>query len=529
MIGSWMMAVSLLGLAGEDGARNTGGNSPVFVRTFEERKPFEGTSPTGPGIRVLAGEGRAGTAGLVIEREPASGSGSAMVSWSLPIEKLRGARVRVEAFARAEGVSPPPKSWNGIKVMLHVRGAGDEWPQAPIDAGSFGWSRVGFTATIPDDSKSADLALGLEQVTGRVVLDDVRISILSPRRTAATPAANATAAEARPGHGRLRGVMIGTKVDADDLTTLARSYGANHVRWQLLWDGFPNGPADTATAEEYDRWLGRELDRLARLLTVCRREGISVLIDVHTPPGGREQGTSVMKMFRKPEHQAHFLRVWDRIAGRFHDDPAVWGYDLVNEPVVGMIPDGVKTWPELALEAAKRIRAIDRGKAIIVEPTPWGSPEGLDDFEPLPGIDGVVYSVHMYQPHHFTHQGVYDNPGRVSYPGVIDGKPWDKAAIRRALEPARRFERDFHVPIYIGEFSVIRWAPGASGRDWLRDVIEVMEEYRWDWAYHAYREWDGWSFEHGPDRNDHTRSPSLTDRGALLKSYFERNPRQPRP
>ncbi len=108
---------------------------------------------------------------------------------------------------------------------------------------------------------------------------------------------------------------------------------------------------------------------------------------------------------------------------------------------------------------------------------------------------------------------------------MIDGRHWDKTAIRQALEPARRFEQDYHVPIYIGEFSAIRWAPGSSARDWLRDVIDVMEEYHWDWAYHAYREWDGWSFEHGSDRNDHRRSPSLTDRGTLLKSYFARNPK----
>ena len=129
----------------------------------------------------------------------------------------------------------------------------------------------------------------------------------------------------------------------------------------------------------------------------------------------------------------------------------------------------------------------------------------------------------MYKPHAFTHQGVHDNPVGPTYPGVIGGRAWDKEEVRRALEPARRFERDFGVPIYIGEFSAIRWAPGTSARDYLRDLIDVMEEYGWDWAYHAYREWPGWSFEHGPDPKDDRPSASPTDRGLLLKSYFERN------
>ncbi|WP_165069282.1 glycoside hydrolase family 5 protein [Paludisphaera rhizosphaerae] len=520
MLGTLAVAASLV-LLGDSG--------PVFSRSFDEAKPLEGASASKDGARVEKGAGRSGTSALVVDRPASAGAGSTSVRWSLPVEKLRGTRVRVEAYVKADDVAKPPKSYNGVKVMLHLKGgAGDEWPQAPVDTGSFGWTRVGFTRAVPDDASSVDLTLGLEATTGRVAFDDVTLTILPPRRPAVA-SASASKPDPRHGPGRLRGVMIGTKVDADDLRDLARKYGANHVRWQLLWGGFPNGPADKATPAEYDRWLDGELDRLARLTPVCRQEGITVLIDVHTPPGGREQGTSVMGMFRKAEHQEHFLKVWEKIAKRFRDDPVVWGYDLVNEPVLGMLPDGLRNWPELALEAARRVRAIDQKKAIIVEPAPWGGPDGLDDFEPLPGIDGVVYSVHMYLPHKFTHQGVHGNPTGLSYPGVIEGKRWDKEDLRRALEPARRFERDYNVPIYIGEFSAIRWAPGSSARDYLRDVIDIMEEYGWDWAYHAYREWPGWSFEHTSNPDDPKPSPTLTDRGALLKSYFARNPRPAAP
>ena len=45
-----------------------------------------------------------------------------------------------------------------------------------------------------------------------------------------------------------------------------------------------------------------------------------------------------------------------------------------------------------------------------------------------------------------------------------------------------------------GEFSVINWAKG--GDRYLADMIELFEEYGWDWAYHAFREWDAWSIEH---------------------------------
>ncbi|MDI9385891.1 MAG: cellulase (glycosyl hydrolase family 5), partial [Verrucomicrobiota bacterium] len=87
--------------------------------------------------------------------------------------------------------------------------------------------------------------------------------------------------------------------------------------------------------------------------------------------------------------------------------------------------------------------------------------------------------------------------------------------------PVRVFQRAYNVHIYVGEFSAIRWAPGAV--DYLRDCIELFEEYDWDWSYHAYREWDGWSVEHGDDPEDRARTQEPSDRMRLLLEWFARN------
>ena len=60
-------------------------------------------------------------------------------------------------------------------------------------------------------------------------------------------------------------------------------------------------------------------------------------------------------------------------------------------------------------KTAKAIRVIDPQRAIIVEPAPWGGPGGLRDFAPI-DVPNVVYSVHMYEPHAFTHQGFMTRP-----------------------------------------------------------------------------------------------------------------------
>ena len=76
-------------------------------------------------------------------------------------------------------------------------------------------------------------------------------------------------------------------------------------------------------------------------------------------------------------------------------------------------------------------------------------PPGLNQFKPSE-VPGVVYSIHMYLPHAFTHQGVFspDAP-EYSYPGEIEGVMWDKAQLEAALKPAMDFQKTYNVHIYI--------------------------------------------------------------------------------
>lgn len=82
------------------------------------------------------------------------------------------------------------------------------------------------------------------------------------------------------------------------------------------------------------------------------------------------------------------------------------------------------------------------------------------------------------------------------------------------------FQRKYNVPIFVGEFSVICWAKG--GEKYLSDMIEFMEEYGWDWTYHAFREWGGWSVEHSAEKPfEFKRSASNPRKDVLLKALKE--------
>lgn len=470
---------------------------------------------------VSLAPGPGGSQAVFVEQRTPGGAAS--VRFALPPEKIRGARLRCRARIKAEDVSPPPQPHNGVKFMLQlVAPEGTRWPQRNGVSGTFDWKTLEFKADVPADLSQAWLVLGLESATGKAGFDDVRLTIdVPPRDRAGRPPAGPP----YKGHSlpRLRGAMIHTKASEADLRVLGGEWKANHVRWQLTWGGFPRSPADQGDLPAYDAWLEGVLAHMDGLLPVCEEVGLLVLVDLHTPPGGRNDAHEC-RIFHEKRFQDKFLEVWEKIARRYRGRKAIWGYDLVNEPVEGDVGEGLMDWPQLAEAAARKIRAIDPGRAIIVEPAPWGGPEVISHFAPI-DVPNVVYSVHMYLPHKFTHQGVYDNPAGLEYPGVIQGVRWDKERLRLALKPALDFQRDYGVHMYVGEFSAIRWAPGESAFNYLRDVIEILEEHGWDWAYHAFREWDGWSVEHGGDPKDRARAKTPTSRQQLLMSWFSKNAR----
>jgi hypothetical protein len=197
-------------------------------------------------------------------------------------------------------------------------------------------------------------------------------------------------------------------------------------------------------------------------------------------------------MFSDKRYQDKLISVWDTIARRYKGRPVVYAYDLLNEAVEGVVAPGLMNWRDLATQAAIAVRTVDPGKPVVFEPSPWGGPDGFDSLIPL-DIDRVIYSFHMYKPHKFTHQDVYGDAPDLNYPGIIDGIMYDKETLRQEMAPAIDFQNDFNAHIYVGEFSAIRWAPDNSAYRYLSDVIDLFEEYGWDWSYHAFREWDGWS------------------------------------
>lgn len=514
----WTFCVVLLAACPAWAAERLPQGQVFFATDFEGPNALQGWA--GPGVLEA---GREGGQSLAVQRR-GDVAGSAMKRLVLPVEKMRGHVVRFSAWVKAEGISKKPQPWNGVKFMAPtVTSAGRDWPAVNFEEGSFDWRRASFTARVPDDAQEVALTLGLEAVTGKAWFDDVQVVVWKPIPRLRPRAA---AGPVYKGHDlpRLRGAMVSPNVNEESLRVFGKDWNANLIRYQLIRHGPVRDPLDLAA---YDRWLASAQEQLDRVLPWCEKYGLKVVVDLHSPPGGRVvsgggYAGSDFGLFSNAACQRRFVELWQQMARRYKDQKAIWGYDLANEPVDDSVAEDLADWQQLALQTARAVRAIDPDRTIIVEPARWGGPDGFRELEPL-DVPKVVYSVHMYVPGEFTHQGVHNNKVGHRYPGEINGRHWDKAALEGALKPVIDFQKAYGVHIYVGEFSAIRWAPDQSAHRYLADLIDIFEAHDWDWSYHAFREWSGWSVEHGSDRQDQRPSPTPTDRQRLLQFWFSKN------
>jgi len=514
MKGSWIVPLLALLLY-------TSGWAEPFVLNYRFDGPGRQEYPVGKLVK-----GYQDTTSLLIENTNVARAESLQLK--LPTDKLAGQLVTFSAMVKAENVSQPDINWKGIKVMLVYESEhGKQHPHVRFGTGSFDWTAGSETLRIPSGITKATLVLGLQQVTGKVWFDDVSI------RAGKLDLGGQRLKEKFIGHDlpRLRGVMHGPRFNEEDIRVLAEEWKANQVRWQLNWVPMRKAEEWARDMDGYEKWLQGALAELDKAMDACDKHGLMMLVDLHCPPGGRADG-GVCRMFSEQRYQDKLIEVWDRIARQCKGRKCVYAYDLINEPVEPKTGATI-TWKELATMVIDTIRAVDPDKPVVYEPGPWGGCAGFDQLTPL-DRKKVIYSFHMYKPHSFTHQGTRTTPMGVNYrttpmgvnyPGIAEGFHWDKQRLREAMAPAIEFQQAYNVHMYVGEFSAARWAPDNSAYRYLRDLIELFEELGWDWSYHAYREADVWSVEHGPVKKDRSPSKIQIDREKLLRDWFEKNRR----
>ena len=446
----------------------------------------------------------------------------------LDIAEWDGRPIGASIVASGERIAKPIHWYTGLKFQFEYEDLlSGEWsyPNTPNRLGDFPQQTIRVADLVAGTTRSkARMMIGLQETSGRAVFDlsTLRIGepvplwpitnqtlkcaysdrIISHRGTKAqretapnNQSKNLCGSVALCEKDVFRGVMSPSQeMTLDDFDTL-QSWGATLIRYQMgrNW----NAQKVTPDLGEYDRWLKTRLDHFdSFVLPQAVARGMKVVIDMHEVPGMKNEFNE-WNILHDPAVAEHFIETWRRIARRFKGREGIYGYDLWNEPMqIGEAAPGCDFWT-LQKRAAEAIREIDPEIPIIVECNGQDSPWAYGCFSPLE-LTNIIYQVHMYLPLAYTHQGVMWKQGDTYRPYPDESKGWNKDYLRAGLRPVREFQLRHGAKIYCGEFSAVAWAPGAD--QYLRDCIDIFEEYGWDWSYHAFREWEGWSVEQeGPN------------------------------
>ena len=461
----------------------------------------------------------------------------------LPVEQFRGKKIWISAEAKADGLrlSERKQSYFGFKFMLKVttpqKSFYPEWYSG--NRTDFDWKNIGFFFSVPQDATSIELFAGVQNIHGKVAFRNIKVEEVNDFYIPPYQLPKGFQCQYSPevaSRAIRRGVMSPPpwKITEKDLEELA-SWGANLIRWQIIPANRGKTLSDPA---EFERWYEGQLTLLEKFLPILERLDIAVIVDMHMPPGGRYKHTSEslppgaikqaaaystqFRMFMEKQYLDCFVRIWEKTAHRLKGKKIIWGYDLCNEPCQSA---EVKfNYLDCQYRAAKAIRQIDPEIPLIVESNGMCSTAGYTYLKPLP-FKNIIYQFHFYHPGEYTHQGTTAESmadvrkGKlISYQQCFKNGAGD---MEKALAPVLDFQKKYDAIIFCGEFSAIRWAPGAA--DYLRDLIGLFEKYGFSWTYHAFREWHGWSVEHDTDVNNTAPVDKITDRKQILLDYFRKN------
>lgn len=196
-------------------------------------------------------------------------------------------------------------------------------------------------------------------------------------------------------------------VDEKAITDL-KSLGFNSVRVPFHYDLFW---ADVGVKNDGFEYLDR-------VVMWCRTHQIYVLLDMHAAPGYQNPGDhcdNVNSDAKQPRNSVQFwdgdhveiaAKVWRHIASHYRNEPTIWGYDLINEPVP---LDGreFELLPSM-ITMRNAIREVDTNHIIVAEGSWWGSDLGKLDWTDAKvqakcGVSSawdrnLVYQLHHYGP-----------------------------------------------------------------------------------------------------------------------------------
>ena len=285
--------------------------------------------------------------------------------------------------------------------------------------------------------------------------------------------------------------------------------GVNVVRLLFIWEAFE---------PERDKYDESYLAYYTNLVDALGARGMHVIVDIHQdafsryatqgcgdgfpawtvgdeddreqPDNGRRCVSWGIQMVLDPQTQQlwrdfyanvngvrdRYLALLERVAEQLADNPAVLGYDMMNEPG----GDEADEIAPLYEDAARRVRAHDANAVLFVSPGALTSAGARTEL-PRPTFDNFVYAPHYYDA------------------AVSQLQRWLGTSL---ADPVRQMDEQaaaFNAPLFVGEFGAP--AEGERTTEYIDEFYRQLDARlisaaQWNFTPHWTREKkDGWNLE----------------------------------
>lgn len=264
-----------------------------------------------------------------------------------------------------------------------------------------------------------------------------------------------------------RGFMMAPYVPVEHIRE-ALTWGVNILRYQIA-PGKPDEFINFDTRAKYLEFVSSHAAYIgAVIIPELVGKDVILVIDLHKAPS-----KDVINLIKD---------AWINLSKTFKNSPITVIYDLLNEPSLdeATLNKAMATWRAAIRKQDKLVRVVISSKR--GEPQRFNKVANIADSR-------LWYTFHMYQPMSFTHQGIGNRPTGVRYPTATI----TTATLKKNMKAVRDFQLKYKKPILVGEFSASNLANGMDRRQYVADCIEIFEEYRWNYIFHAHREAPIWT------------------------------------
>lgn len=187
------------------------------------------------------------------------------------------------------------------------------------------------------------------------------------------------------------------------------------------------------------------------------------------------------EMFTDPVgERSRLLALWRQIATHYANASDSLIFELFNEPHDEFTAE---LWNAYLAEGIELIRGIDPRRTLMIGTAGWGGLSALDDLV-LPADSNLIFTIHYYEPFHFTHQGAEWVDNADDWLGTAwTGSLPEKAAVEAHFEQIRQWAAVHDLPVHVGEFGAYHRADMDSRFHWTQWVVQVCEARDFSWAY----------------------------------------------